>query len=81
MGHYRLIGRPEGGGILEKLNLKPTHKPVAAYFQALAQFKSLNVSHESAVRAAFQNLLEACARQFGWALVAEWTEPSWTIAS
>jgi hypothetical protein len=24
------------------------------------------------VRAAFQNLLEACGRQFGWALVAEW---------
>ena len=45
---------------------------MAAYYQALAQFKSLNVSHESAVRAAFQNLLEACARQFGWALVAEW---------
>ncbi len=24
------------------------------------------------MRAAFQNLLEACGRQFGWALVAEW---------
>jgi hypothetical protein len=43
-----------------------------AYYEALEQFKSLKVSHESAVRAAFQNLLEACGRQFKWTLVAEW---------
>jgi len=57
---------------MEKLNLKRTHKPVEAYYAALEQFKSLHVSHESAVRGAFQNLLEACARQFKWTLVAEW---------
>lgn len=57
---------------MEKLNLKSTHKPVVAYYEALEQFKSLRVSHESAVRAAFQNLLEACGRQFKWTLVAEW---------
>lgn len=57
---------------MEKLNLKSTHRPVVAYYEALEQFKSLKVSHESAVRAAFQTLLEACCRQFKWALVAEW---------
>ena len=61
-----------GEEVLKKLNLKPTHKPVAAYYQALAQFKSLKVSHETAVRAAFQNLLDECGRQFGWKLIAEW---------
>jgi hypothetical protein len=57
---------------MKKLNLKPAGKSVLAYYEALEQFKSLKVSHESAVRAAFQNLLEACCRQFGWALIAEW---------
>jgi hypothetical protein len=79
-----MLFKPEEWGeeVLKKLNLKPTHKPVAAYYQALAQFKSLNVSHESAVRAAFQNLLEACGRQFGWTLVAEWpTKRAWRAAA
>lgn len=52
--------------------MKPTHKSVTEYYSALQQFKSLNVSHETAVRAAFQNLLDACGRQFGWKLVGEW---------
>jgi hypothetical protein len=30
------------------------------------------VSHEGAVRSAFQTLLEHCGRQFGWKLVPEW---------
>ena len=53
------------------LNLKPTHKPVKSYYAALDQFARLDVSHESAVRAAFQTLLEHCARQCGWTLVPE----------
>jgi predicted helicase len=58
---------------MEKLNLKSNSKHVVAYYEALEQFKSLKVSHESAVRAAFQNLLEACCRKFRWTLVAEWS--------
>jgi predicted helicase len=54
------------------LNLKPSHKPVKAYYDALRQFELINVSHETAVKVAFQNLLEHCARQFGWMLVLEW---------
>lgn len=57
---------------MQKLNLKPTHGVVREYYKALEQFKSLNVSHETAVRAAFQNLLDSCSKQFGWKLVAEW---------
>ena len=57
---------------MQKLNLKPTHKPVEEYYRALQQFKSLRVKHEGAVRSAFQDLLAACARQFNWTLVPEW---------
>lgn len=57
---------------MQKLNLKPAHKPVGEYYAALEEFKSRGVVHETAVRAAFQNLLDACGKQFGWKLVAEW---------
>jgi predicted helicase len=57
---------------MQQLNLKPSHKPVTEYYKALGQFKSLHVSHETAVRSAFQNLLESCCKQFDWKLVPEW---------
>jgi predicted helicase len=57
---------------MERLNLKPTHKAVQEYYRALEQFKTMAVSHEGAVRSAFQNLLEHCCRRFGWKLVGEW---------
>ncbi len=53
------------------LNLKPTHKSVKTYYAALDQFAKLGVTHETAVRAAFQALLENCARQCKWTLVPE----------
>jgi predicted helicase len=58
---------------MPKLELKPAHKPVAEYYRALGQFKSLKVTHETAVRDAFQDLLKSCCRQFGWTLVPEWS--------
>ena len=54
------------------LNLKPTHKSVKTYYAALDQFAKLGVTHETAVRAAFQALLENCARQCKWTLVPEY---------
>jgi hypothetical protein len=42
------------------LTLKPNHKRIAACHQSLADFDKLGVKHESAVRAAFQALLEDC---------------------
>ena len=56
---------------MDNLNLKPTHKPIKAYYESLQRFKSIGVSHETAVRSAFQSLLESCGRQFGWTLVPE----------
>ena len=53
------------------LNLKPTHKPIKNYYDALNQFNRLGVTHETAVRSAFQSLLQHCARQFKWTLVPE----------
>ena len=53
------------------LNLKPTHKPVRAYYESLREFEQLGVTHETAVRSAFHGLLESCARQVAWTLVPE----------
>jgi hypothetical protein len=58
---------------MQKLDLKVTHKPVRTYYEALKQFESIGISHESAVRSAFQNLLESCSQQFKWTLVPEWS--------
>jgi hypothetical protein len=54
------------------LSLKPTHKPVQAYYDSLAQFEQRAVKHEGAVRAAFHELLDHCASQFKWKLVGEY---------
>ena len=56
---------------MPSLTLKPTHKPIKAYHAALKQFDLLDVTHETAVRSAFQSLLEYCARQFNLTLVPE----------
>lgn len=56
---------------MPNLNLKPTHKPVKAYYDALRQFEKLGISHELAVKDAFADLLKSCCQQFGWTLVPE----------
>ncbi len=53
------------------LTLKPTHKPIRAYYAALERFDRLGISPESAAPAAFQALLEHCARQCAWTLAPE----------
>ena len=58
---------------MQRLELKPTHKPVQNYYSALRQFDDLGVTHETAVRSAFQGLLDHCARQHDWTLVPETT--------
>src|ERR1019366_2954255 len=57
---------------MQPLDLKPTHKLVKNYYEALGQFGQLNIDHEMAVRSAFQNLLAGCGRKFDWTLVPEW---------
>ncbi len=55
------------------LTLKPTHKPIRDYYTALDRYTRLGVTHETAVRSAFQFLLESCGRQFDWTLVPEYS--------
>ena len=55
------------------LNLKPTHKPIRDYYDALDQFDQLGFTHETAVRSAFQSLLQHCGREFNWTLVPEYS--------
>jgi hypothetical protein len=51
---------------MQRLELKPTHKPVQNYYAALRQFDDLGVTHETAVRSAFQERVPELAGQNGW---------------
>ncbi len=51
--------------------VKPTHKPIRAYYAALAAYAEQSVEHEGAVRSAFQNLLADTGRKVGWTLIPE----------
>ncbi len=53
------------------LNLKPNHKAVKDYYDALNELTALRVSNEGAVSPAFAALLRHCARQFDWALLEQ----------
>ncbi len=55
------------------LTLKSTHKPIRDYNIALNRYAQLGVTHETAVRSAFQFLLESCGRQFDWTLIPEYS--------
>ena len=51
--------------------IKPNHKAIKAYYEALQAYDRQDVQHETALRTAFQNLLEQLGRQFGWTLIPE----------
>ena len=53
------------------LGLRPSHKAVKAYYESLADFERLGVTRETAVRSAFQALLEFCAGKRKWTLAPE----------
>src|SRR5258708_824591 len=53
--------------------IKPTHKAIQSYYAALQSFSSLNVSPETGLRTAFQNLLTETARTQCWMLITEQT--------
>ncbi len=50
----------------------PAPKPLRAYALALSQLANVGASHESAVRAAFDQLVESVASPRGWTLVREY---------
>jgi predicted helicase len=51
--------------------IKPTHKAIKTYYEALQAYARQDVDNESAVRSAFQNLLDETGRHFGWTLIPE----------
>jgi hypothetical protein len=57
---------------MDILNLKPSHKAVTTYYQELEAYARLGVTHETAVRDAFQALLKVCCSQVGLTFVGEW---------
>ena len=56
---------------MTSLNIKPTHKPIEDYYDALDRLDQLGFTHETAVRSAFQSLLQHYGRAFNWTLVPE----------
>lgn len=56
----------------ETFALKSTHKAVRAYYLALAQLANVGAKHETAVREAWHNLIEAVAGPRHWTLVREY---------
>ena len=43
---------------MEKLNIKPTHKPIKDYYKALEQYDQYDLTHEGAVSNPFAILLD-----------------------
>jgi predicted helicase len=54
--------------------IKPTQKALQTYYAALQTYADQGVENESALRSAFQNLLEETGRHFGWTLIPERAE-------
>ena len=48
---------------MEKLNLKPTHKPIQDYYDALKQYEQHDLTHEGTVSNPFAILLDLCAKR------------------
>src|SRR5690348_15853625 len=69
--NWRLRGETRANPMAQ-FYLEDSHKPVRAYYEALEQFHHISVTHEMAVRSAFQDLLATCARQFDFTLVPEY---------
>jgi predicted helicase len=57
---------------MPNLDLKTTNKAIKDYYAGLAEFDKHGVTHEMAVRSAFQRLLEHCSRKVGWTFVGEY---------
>ena len=51
--------------------IKPKHKAVQLYYQTLQSFDHQHVTHEGALRSAFQTMLADTARTDNWTLVPE----------
>ena len=52
-------------------NIKPTHKPIKAFYAELKQYESLGATNETEVRLAFATLFQHYARQNNLTLICE----------
>ncbi len=57
---------------MPKLNLKPTHKPIRDYYATLQQYEQHDVTHEGAVSAPFETLLNTCTKQVNATLIPQY---------
>ncbi len=57
---------------MPNLNLKPTHKAIRDYYATLQQYEQHDVTHEGAVSAPFETLLNTCARQANATLIPQY---------
>ena len=57
---------------MPQLSLKPTHKPIHDYYSTLEQYHQHDVTHEGAVSAPFETLLNTCARQVNATLIPQY---------
>ncbi|RJP30434.1 MAG: DNA helicase [Candidatus Omnitrophota bacterium] len=60
----------------QSISIKSNHKSIKEYHIALEKFAGQHVDHESAVRRAFEQLLESTAKLRGWMLIPELSEKS-----
>ena len=57
---------------MPQLNLKPTHKAIRDYYATLQQYHQHDITHEGAVSAPFETLLNICARQVDATLIPQY---------
>ena len=57
---------------MPKLNLKPTHKSIRDYYATLQQYEQHDITHEGAVSAPFETLLNTCAKQVNATLIPQY---------
>jgi hypothetical protein len=55
------------------MQIAPTHKAIAAYYAELENYRARGVTHELALKTAFQTLLAKVAQERKWTLVPELT--------
>ena len=58
---------------MPKLNLKPNHKAIRAYYTTLRQYKQHAITHEGAVSSPFDTLLQSCAQQVNATLIPQYS--------
>lgn len=56
---------------MARVVVRPSHRPIQAYHEAISLYRQQGVRHELALRSAFQNLLSDTARMAGWIVIPE----------